>query len=226
MDRIEKRSAEAPPRTENESVTLTQSTPPSSDADKLRNELPVTGAVVNPVAGLSVTRRGLMVYCPHLLVSSVTDILPSQLKERDIRAVILDLDNTLVRWAREDLSSEVMTWLESLREEGLDFCLLSNSVLSKRVDRVAEKLHCVNIRRARKPKPDGFHRAMKALGTTAAHTAIIGDQMFTDILGGNRLGLYTIMVKPLHKGEFAYTRFVSRPPERLLLHWFRKRGHL
>jgi predicted HAD superfamily phosphohydrolase YqeG len=67
---------------------------------------------------------------------------------------------------------------------------------------------------------------MAAMNTAPAHTAIVGDQMFTDILGGNRSGIYTIMVRPLERREFVYTRFVSRPPERLLLRWFRNRGHL
>jgi uncharacterized protein len=67
---------------------------------------------------------------------------------------------------------------------------------------------------------------MEAMGTTAETTAIVGDQMFTDILGGNRSGVYTIMVNPIHPREFAYTRFVSRPPERFLLKLFQRRGHL
>jgi predicted HAD superfamily phosphohydrolase YqeG len=50
--------------------------------------------------------------------------------------------------------------------------------------------------------------------------------MFTDILGGNRSGIYTIMVKPIHKHEFPYTRYVSRPPEKLLLGWFKRKGLL
>ena len=126
----------------------------------------------------------------------------------------------------EELSEEVLAWVQGLRDNNLSFCLLSNSVISKRVDRVAEKFGCTNIRKARKPSRDGFNRAMKAMGTAPSETAIIGDQMFTDILGGNRAGIYTIMVKPMHKGEFVYTRFVSRPPERFLLRYFRKRGHL
>ena len=67
---------------------------------------------------------------------------------------------------------------------------------------------------------------MAAMGTLPHNTAIVGDQMFTDIWGGNRAGIYTIMVKPIHPHEFPYTRYVSRPPEKLLLDYFRKRGKL
>ena len=132
----------------------------------------------------------------------------------------------LVRWAREELTDDIQAWVEGLHRANIKFCLLSNSVLSRRVERVAQIFGCPNIRKAQKPRPDGFHRAMKAMGTTPATTAVIGDQMFTDILGGNRVGLYTIMVEPLAKGEFVYTRLVHRPPETLLLRLFRKRGHL
>ena len=172
------------------------------------------------------TRRGLLIFCPHRVANSVTEIDVAQLKEQGIQGVILDLDNTLVGWAREELSEEILAWIQSLRDNNLNFCLLSNSVISKRVDRVAQVFGCPNIRKARKPSRDGFHRAMKMMGSTSSSTAIIGDQMFTDIWGGNRVGIYTIMVKPMSKGEFIYTRYVSRPPERILLKYFKKRGHL
>lgn len=172
------------------------------------------------------TRRGLQIFCPHRFVNSVTEVLPSDLKARGIKGLILDLDNTLVLWRREDIATEVLTWLEAVKAAGIKLCILSNSVLSKRSERIAEKLGCPNVRKARKPSKSGFHRALSALGTTPATTAIVGDQMFTDIWGGNRAGIYTIMVKPIHHGEFAYTRFVSRPPERLLLRWFRRGGHI
>jgi HAD superfamily phosphatase (TIGR01668 family) len=167
-----------------------------------------------------------MLCCPHRYSHSVVEILPEQLVERGIEGLILDLDNTLVRWAREDITEEILAWIASLRRAGIKFCLLSNSVLGRRVERVAEVFGCPNIRKARKPRPDGFHRAMKAMNTTPANTAVIGDQMFTDILGGNRAGIYTILVKPMAKGEFVYTRLVHRPPESLLLRLFRKRGQL
>jgi uncharacterized protein len=171
-------------------------------------------------------RRGLMTCCPHRYAHSVLEVRPDELAARGIDGVILDLDNTLVRWAREELTEEILEWISALRRAGIKFCLLSNSVLSRRVERVAAVFGCPNIRKARKPRPDGFHRAMKAMNTTPATTAVIGDQMFTDILGGNRVGLYTILVKPIAKGEFVYTRLVHRPPETLLLRLFRKRGHL
>jgi HAD superfamily phosphatase (TIGR01668 family) len=167
-----------------------------------------------------------MVFCPHRMVDSVTHVLPAELKARGIEGIILDLDNTLVLWQKEEMTEEVIAWLSALQAEGFKLCILSNSILSKRSERIAARLGCPNVRRAGKPRPSGFHRAMQAMGTHSATTAIIGDQMFTDIWGGNRLGLYTIMVKPIHPHEFAYTRYVSRPLEKLLLDRFNRHGHL
>ena len=188
--------------------------------------MPPCDADMNEHSDERTPRRGLMVCCPHRYAHSVLEVLPDELHSRGIEGVILDLDNTLVRWAREELTEDILAWIAALRVANIRFCLLSNSVLSRRVERVAEVFGCPNIRKAQKPRADGFHRAMKAMNTTPATTAIIGDQMFTDILGGNRVGIYTIMVKPMSKGEFVYTRLVHRPPETLLLRLFRKRGHL
>lgn len=172
------------------------------------------------------TRRGLQLFCPDRMVESVLEVAPEELRERGVRGVILDLDNTLVRWQKEDISDEVLVWLEQLKAAGFKLCILSNSLLSRRSERIAERLGCPNVRQAHKPRRHGFRRAMDAMETTPAETAVVGDQMFTDILGGNRSGIYTIMVRPIHHHEFVYTRFVSRPPERFLLRLFKRRGHL
>lgn len=171
-------------------------------------------------------RPGWLVFCPHHVVESVTDLSPAHLRSHGIRGVILDLDNTLVKWHQEEMADATIAWLEVLKAHGMPLCILSNSVLSKRSERIAVRLGCFFVRQARKPSRQGFLKAMAAMGTHPANTAIVGDQMFTDILGGNRAGIYTVMVRPLQKQEFVYTRYVSRPPEKLLLRWFKKRGHL
>jgi HAD superfamily phosphatase (TIGR01668 family) len=160
------------------------------------------------------------------MVSTITDINPQALKAQGIEGLILDLDNTLVLWQREDIGEAIIAWLDQVKQAGIKICLLSNSFWSKRSERIAERLQCPNVKEARKPGKSGFKRALAALGTPPHSTAIVGDQMFTDILGGNRMGIYTIMVTPMHPHEFVYTRIISRPPERLLLKYFKRRGHL
>jgi HAD superfamily phosphatase (TIGR01668 family) len=95
--------------------------------------------------------------------------------------------------------------------------VVTNAASTKRVQPVAEHLGIPWIIRAAKPLPRGYRHAMGLLGTTPATTAMIGDQVFTDILGGNRLGLYTILVDPLPNArEALITRMVQRPLERVV----------
>lgn len=171
-------------------------------------------------------RSGLLRFCPHRFVRSVTEIEPQELVELGIRAIILDLDNTVVPWQEEEMTGEVRRWLQAIKQCGMGICLLSNSLKQKRSQRIAQRFGLHTVGWARKPSRFGFQRALELLGTTPKETAVIGDQMFTDIFGGNRMGMYTIMVRPLHSREFLYTRFVSRPPERFLLWFFRRKGYL
>jgi uncharacterized protein len=171
-------------------------------------------------------KRGVSMLCPHRMVESVTQITLDELRQQGIAGVILDLDNTIVLWRKEEMTSEISDWLNLLLTEGFQLCILSNSPIGERSKRIAEKLGCHYVHDARKPRRKGFHKAMDIMKTVPETTAIIGDQMFTDVLGGNRTGVLTIMVKPIHKREFPYTRFISRPPERLLLRMFRRQGHI
>jgi len=171
-------------------------------------------------------RPGWLIFCPHRMVESVDQVQPAELTAQGIRGVILDLDNTLVLWHQEEMTAEITAWLEELKAVGLKLCILSNSVLGSRSQRIAERIGCAFVRQAAKPSRQGFRKAMQAMETVPAVTAIVGDQMFTDILGGNRSGIYTIMVKPMHIHEFPYTRYVSRPPEKLLMGWFKRKGLL
>ncbi|MBC7529745.1 MAG: YqeG family HAD IIIA-type phosphatase [Chthonomonadaceae bacterium] len=171
-------------------------------------------------------KHGIGLLLPDRFVHSVTEVDPAELKAQGIAGLILDLDNTIVEWQREEMSEEVIGWLQAIKEQGIQLCILSNSFMSDRSIRIAERLEGIAIKKAQKPRRQGFRAAMLKMGTTPAQTAIVGDQMFTDVLGGNRAGIYTIMVQPLHGREFAYTKYVSRPPEKMLLKYFRRRGHL
>ncbi len=171
-------------------------------------------------------RPGLLIFCPHRIVETVWQISPDEFRQLGIQGIILDLDNTLVRWQQDEMTTEVTTWLQALLAANIKLCILSNSMLGKRSQRIAESLQSAYVLQARKPARQGFEKAMQAMQTVPATTAVVGDQMFTDIWGGNRTGIYTIMVKPIHPHEFPYTRFVSRPPEKLLLKYFKRSGKI
>ena len=170
-------------------------------------------------------RRGLALLRPARCCATVTDVTLAELRAAGIEAVLLDLDNTLVAWQRSDVPPEVIAWLAELRSGGMGLYLISNTRFGRRLRTLSERLGIPYVRRAWKPRKRGFVEAMQRLGVGPAQTAMVGDQMFTDVLGGNRLGLYTVMVRPIARREFIGTR-VSRLVERLVLAWFARRGEL
>lgn len=162
--------------------------------------------------------------CPKLYIRSVFDLPINQLKECGIRGLIFDLDNTLLNWNAYDVTPEAEELFIHLEKAGFLSCLVSNNKRD-RVEAVARVLDLPAISKARKPRRRAFRQALTTLGTTQEETAVVGDQLFTDVLGGNRLGLYTILVMPLSKTEFIGTRAIRRL-ERFVLTRLIKRGLL
>ncbi|MCG0278415.1 MAG: YqeG family HAD IIIA-type phosphatase [Thermanaeromonas sp.] len=152
---------------------------------------------------------------PDLYVKSLQDVPLEHLSRRGIRGLIIDLDNTVTQWGCATLDTRVQEWFSNLRSYGMGACLLSNN-RQKRVEAVARELGIPALFRAGKPRGRAFRQAMALLGTSPAETAVIGDQIFTDVLGGNLLDLYTILVVPLDKKEFLLTRLI-RLVERIVL---------
>jgi len=162
---------------------------------------------------------------PDRCVRSVADIDVAELSARGIRAVLLDLDNTLTEWQREAISPGAAGWLDALRASGMRLCLVSNTRFGKRLRRLSAAWNIPFVPRASKPGSRGFQEAMRMLGVGPTETAMVGDQMFTDVLGGRRAGLYTIMVEPLAPREFVGTK-LSRGLEWLVLRYLRKKGRI
>ena len=162
--------------------------------------------------------------CPNSQANSILDLDLEELKKVGIRGIIFDLDNTLVEWKKETIDPEVITLIERFKTEGFKLCILSNA-LQYRVQNVATILDIPFVSRAVKPRKFPFRKALEIMGTLPEETAVVGDQLFTDILGGNRMELYTIWTPPLSASEFLSTRAV-RKLERLVIKRFRKRGIL
>jgi HAD superfamily phosphatase (TIGR01668 family) len=162
--------------------------------------------------------------CPQTQTTSVCDLDPVFFKEQGIRGIIIDLDNTLVPWGEDSIEPEMVAWVRTMQSAGLKFCILSNA-LETRVRTVADILKIPFVSRAVKPRKSPFRKALEKLGTQPEETAVIGDQLFTDILGGNRLDLYTVWTTPISQEEFVSTKAVRRL-ERLVVRRFRKKGIL
>jgi len=152
---------------------------------------------------------------PDLYVESVFHLNLNKLKERNIKGLIIDIDNTLVGWDKKYASEETKKWLLGLEKQGFKVCLVSNNT-EDRVVTFNEELKLQAIHRAVKPRLGAFKRAMSMMNTDVNNTAIIGDQLFTDVLGGNRMGIYTILVIPIVSKEFWWTEFVRKVEKHIL----------
>jgi hypothetical protein len=157
---------------------------------------------------------------PRERIESVYEITPEWLEERRLRGLILDLDNTLVAYKSEDANPELEAWAARLHQAGVQGRLVSNA-LPERIKRWAERLGfpgvgVVGRGTAAKPFPGAFLRAARKMGLRRREIAVVGDQLFTDILGGNLIGAYTVLVTPISMNALPHTRF-TRTLERFVL---------
>lgn len=159
---------------------------------------------------------------PDLHVNSIYQIDLAEMKRRGVKGVITDLDNTLVEWNRSEATPELVQWLERLRAEGFEVTIVSNNNRT-RVSTFARPLGIPYIHKANKPRRKAFLKAMKQMNVSLDQTVVIGDQLFTDVLGGNRIGFYTILVVPVASNDGLLTR-INRQLERVAMVWMRRRG--
>jgi HAD superfamily phosphatase (TIGR01668 family) len=152
---------------------------------------------------------------PDLLVSQVTALSPAELRQRGIRGLLTDLDNTLLENYTDQLDPAVIEWAHTLRTAGVLLCVVSNGTPA-RTGRLAAALGSPFVAQARKPLAGGVRRALALLELPSAQVALVGDQIFTDVWVGNRLGLFTILVRPISVHESPWTA-IKRPLERWLL---------
>ena len=138
--------------------------------------------------------------------------------------MILDLDNTIVAWNTTAVHPEARAWIAAAVQHGLRVCLLSNALRRRRVAQVARDLGIPGLTRAGKPLPAAFRRAMAALGTKADTTCAVGDQVFTDMLGANWLGIITVLVDPISPREPPHTRLARLLEGPLRRRWGRQAG--
>lgn len=141
------------------------------------------------------------------MVDRVEDISLSMLAAWSVRGIVLDLDNTLVPWNTADISAGARAWVASIRAAGIGLCLLTNNY-SRRASQVADLLGIPIIKAALKPSPLAFRGALRRLGVAAAEAVVVGDQVYTDVLGGKLLGMRAVLVTPLSTRDFATTKIV------------------
>lgn len=160
---------------------------------------------------------------PDQIVNTVFDIDLNALRARGVSGIITDLDNTLVSARTKLATPELKAWLEKVHQEGFRVVILSNNN-ETRVSNFAKPLGIPYIPAARKPFGHAFRRAIELLKLEAGQVVVVGDQMLTDVLGGRRMGLHTILVTPIAPGEEGWGTQINRRIERIALSRLRKQG--
>ncbi len=143
-----------------------------------------------------------------------------KLYEKGIRGVIFDIDNTLVPHGAP-ADERALSLFARIHGAGLQTCLLSNNKES-RVKPFAEQVESAYIHKAGKPSRKSYRRAMEMMGTDRRSTVFVGDQLFTDIWGANRTGIYSILVNPINPKEEIQI-VLKRIPEKLVLYCYERR---
>ena len=160
---------------------------------------------------------------PKVYINSVYNIDLMKLKKiKKIKGIIVDLDNTLVAWGEKEVSQRIIDWVKEAKKIGLKICIVSNTN-SKRVAELAQIFDIPYHSKYFKPFSIAFNNGLKILDTKKSETVVIGDQIFTDIWGGNRLKLLTILVIPIVEKDSIGT-FLHRNLEKILVSFWLKKG--
>ena len=156
-----------------------------------------------------------MILFPKMYCKGVPYIDIEELKHNNIKGIAIDVDNTLIDY-KKIVSEDIKKWVELVKQSELKICILSNSNNKIKVESVAKTLDLEYIMFAQKPMKKGFKKAMKLLDLPAENIAVIGDQVFTDVIGANRMNMLSIYVEPINKKEYWYTKW-KRPIEAIIL---------
>lgn len=153
---------------------------------------------------------------PDEYLDTIQNIDFEELKNKGIIGLLLDIDDTILPRREKVLSPMIYHFFEELKDQGFNILLLSNNFNPKRVQKIAQELQLPYLATVYKPLSFGYKKAMTILNLKTAQIAAIGDQLFMDILGGNLMGMRTILVKPISE-EIKWYRKLMRQAEQWVL---------
>lgn len=156
-----------------------------------------------------------MILYPKLYCKRVTDITVEFLKENNLKALILDVDNTLIDFDR-NLLEGIEEWQKNMHENHIKCIILSNSNQKAKIEKIANTLNIPYIKLGAKPLKIGFKKALKKLDLPTENIAVVGDQIFTDVWGANRCKMFSILVEPIAEKDYLITK-VKRPLENFVI---------
>lgn len=161
-----------------------------------------------------------MILYPDIYLNNVKEITYELLQKNNIKGLILDVDNTLIDYYK-NMPEGVQEWCEDLQTKGIKFCIASNSNKKEKVKGVANKLGIPYIFFAKKPLKMGLKKAKNIMNLPREEVAVVGDQIFTDVLGANRCKMFSILVDPIEEKDILIT-IIKRPIENLIKNNYRK----
>ena len=149
---------------------------------------------------------------PYKIYDSVADITPEELERLRVRGLLLDIDGTLAPTHVKDPAPRLLAWAKRVKEAGVRIFILSNNKSEQRARYYGQILDCPWMHRAGKPRPGGFHEAARRLGLEPGQLAVVGDQIYTDMLGARRAGMKGLLVRSIDDVWYKpFRRLVEQP---------------
>ena len=159
-------------------------------------------------------------FMPDYMFRSFTEVTPEFLASAEIKTVLADIDNTLAPYEMPDPDERIIAWANSLAAAGITLILVSNNHVD-RVVRFARPLHVPAYYDAKKPSTKCYRHALMQYKKDIADAAVLGDQIFTDVFAGKRLGVKAILVPPIKDKKTLFFRF-KRLLEKPVLRQFKR----
>lgn len=156
-----------------------------------------------------------MLFVPKLQVKRVTNITIDVLKQNNIKAVILDVDNTLIDLDRKPLEG-IENWINVLKKNDVKICIASNSMKKEKIEKIAKMLDVRYVYFSTKPLKRGLKKARAILGVDNENIAEVGDQIFTDVLAANRMKMFSILTEPISEEKVKINKLKRKIEKRIL----------
>ncbi len=160
-------------------------------------------------------------FCPDFYIDTYRQATPAMLQQAGIRFLLLDIDNTLAPYEQPEPDEEILAWFQGLWDAGIATAFVSNNG-HERVELFNQKIGIPMFPKGKKPLRCGTRLAMEALGAKKEETAMMGDQVFTDVWAGRRIGVRTILLPPIKDKRDLGTR-LKRLLEKPILRSYHRR---
>lgn len=162
-------------------------------------------------------------FFPNYFLESVYHLPLEAFKQKGIKGIIFDIDNTLAPYDEQEPNESIIQLFEDLKKQGFKITLASNNT-EDRVIKFNEKLKVFAIHKSKKPLTKSFKKALQLMNCTKEEAVIVGDQIFTDVYGGNKAGIETVLVVPVSEKDEWITK-IKRGLEKKVIKYYEKNRH-